>query len=73
MNIEFNVEFGEPGPGTVKFRLPTVFLKPGTAMKLTKKLATKLHGAASRSQKERTCLEITNYKIQITNYKLQTR
>jgi hypothetical protein len=25
------------------------------------------HSAASRNQKERACLEITNYKIQITN------
>ncbi|MFC2141183.1 hypothetical protein ACFLQP_02685 [Acidobacteriota bacterium] len=32
-----------------------------------KKLATKIHSAASRNQKERACLEITNSKIQITN------
>jgi hypothetical protein len=30
-------------------------------------LATKVRSAASRNQKERACLEITNYKIQITN------
>jgi hypothetical protein len=39
-------------------------------MKITKKLATKLHSAASRNQKERACLEITKYKLQ-TNPKLQ--
>ncbi len=43
--------------------------------RIMKKLATKIHSAASRSQKERTCLEITislfkkrtGIKIQITN------
>jgi hypothetical protein len=29
-------------------------------------LATKLHNAASRKQKERACLEITNPKLQST-------
>jgi hypothetical protein len=33
-------------------------------MKITKKVATKLHSAASRNQKEWACLEITKYKLQ---------